>query len=235
MFDVSFNTTFDKFTLSAKFVVKNSEIIAVIGPSGAGKSSLLNALAGYTKIANGHILWHATPIHTIKPSARPIATLFQDNNVFPHLTIERNLALAVTQWPWLTLKQKTLIQAALASTGLYGLEDRLPSKLSGGERGRAALARILLQNKPILLLDEPFSALGPGLKDEMLDLIARIADDKKLLILLVTHDPEDALRIAPRTITVIDGEVSEPISTKVALDKKFGPLSKYLLKKSSSK
>ena len=235
MFDVSFNASFDRFNLSAKFVVKNSGIIAVIGPSGAGKSSLLNALAGYTKIANGHILWQATPIHTIKPSARPIATLFQDNNVFPHLTIERNLALAITQWPWLTLKQKTLIQVALESTGLSGLEDRLPSKISGGERGRVALARILLQNKPILLLDEPFSALGPGLKNEMLDLIARIAKKKELLIFLVTHEPKDALRIAPKTITVIDGDVSEPISTEVALDKKFGPLSKYLLKKSSSK
>ena len=228
MLDVSFTARFDSFTLSAQFLLKNSGVFAVIGPSGAGKSSLLNALAGYSKITNGHISWKETPIHTKEASARPIATLFQDNNLFPHLSIQKNLALALTQWPWLSFPQKKIIHRALKSTGLSDLEDRLPSKLSGGQLSRAALARILIQNRPILLLDEPFSALGPSQKNQMLDLVAKIAKEKHLLVLLVTHDPKDAFRIAPHTITVIDGLVSGPLETHIALDKKFGPLTKYL-------
>ena len=230
MLDVSFTARFDSFTLSAQFLLEKSGVISVIGPSGAGKSSLLNAIAGYSKITDGHISWKETPIHMKEASARPIATLFQDNNLFPHLTIQRNLALAVTQWPWLSSKHKTIVQKALNSIGLSGFEDRLPSKLSGGERSRAALARVLLQDRPILLLDEPFSALGPGLKDEMLDLVSQIANERNLLVMIVTHDPKDAIRVSKQTLTVIDGKVEGPVSTNRALNKKSGPLSEYLQK-----
>tara|TARA_A100001011_G_scaffold395903_1_gene492245 strand:+ start:275 stop:964 length:690 start_codon:yes stop_codon:yes gene_type:complete len=228
MLDVSFTATFDNFTLSAQFLLKTNGVFAIIGPSGAGKSSLLNVLAGYSKITNGYIAWNKTPLHTMDASARPIATLFQDNNLFPHLSVQKNLALALTQWPWLSLRKKTIIHRALKSTGLTDLEDRLPSKLSGGQLSRAGLARILIQNRPILLLDEPFSALGPAQKNQMLDLVAKIAKEKHLLVLLVTHDPRDAVRIAPNTITVIEGLVSGPIETRRALNKKSGPLTKYL-------
>ena len=230
MLDVSFTARFDSFTLSAQFLLEKSGVISVIGPSGAGKSSLLNAIAGYSKITDGHISWKETPIHMKEASARPIATLFQDNNLFPHLTIQRNLALAVTQWPWLSSKHKLIVQKTLNSIGLSGFEDRLPSKLSGGERSRAALARVLLQDRPILLLDEPFSALGPGLKDEMLDLVSQIANERNLLVMIVTHDPKDAVRVSKQTLTVIDGKVEGPVSTNRALNKKSGPLSEYLQK-----
>ena len=230
MLDASFTARIDGFTLSAQFVLEKSGVIAVIGPSGAGKSSLLNAIAGYSKITDGHISWKGTPIHMKEASSRPIATLFQDNNLFPHLTIQRNLALAVTQWPWLSSKHKAIVQKTLNSIGLFGFEDRLPSKLSGGEISRTALARVLLQDRPILLLDEPFSALGPGLKDEMIDLVSQIANERNLLVMIVTHDPKDAVRISKQTLTVIDGKVEGPVSTNRALNKKSGPLSEYLKK-----
>ncbi len=228
MLEVSFKEQFDNFTLSAEFVLEDSGVVAVIGPSGSGKSTLLNALAGYSKITDGQIVWNGSSIHTKPPSKRPIATLFQENNLFPHLTIKKNLALALTQWPWLTSKHKNIIQEAMTATEISSTEDHLPSKLSGGQRSRAGLARILIQSRPILLLDEPFSALGPAQKNQMLDLVNRIAKEKQLLVLLVTHDPKDALRIAPHTITVIDGYASGPISTSTALDKKSGYLTKYL-------
>lgn len=228
MLNVSCTAQFESFTLSAKFVLKSSGVIAVIGPSGAGKSTLLNILAGHSKIQHGYISWNGELLHRKKPSTRPIATLFQDNNLFPHLTIQRNLALALTQWPWLTSKHRQVVQEALRLTGLSKLENKLPSKLSGGQRSRAALARILIQDRPILLLDEPFSALGPAQKNQMLDLVAKIAKEKDLLVLLVTHDPKDALRIAPKTIPVIDGLASAAVDTSIALGGNFSPLSKYL-------
>ena len=156
MLEAYFTARFDSFTLSVQFLLEKSGVFAVVGPSGAGKSSLLNALAGYSKITDGYISWKEIPIHTKEASARPITTLFQDNNLFPHLTVQQNLALALTQWPWLSLKHRSLIQNALKSVGLSGFEGRLPSKLSGGQKSRAALARVLLQDRPILLLDEPF-------------------------------------------------------------------------------
>ena len=228
MLDVCFTVKFESFTLSAKFVLETNGVIAVIGPSGSGKSSLLNTLAGYSKIKEGQIAWNGELIQNKKPSERPIATLFQDNNLFPHLTIQRNLALVLTHWPWLNSNNKKVIHEALRLTGIAKLENKLPFKLSGGQRSRAALARIFIQDRPILLLDEPFSALGPAQKNQMLDLVAKIAKEKNLLVLLVTHDPKDALRIAPKTIPVVNGLVSEAIDTSVALNKNLSPLRKYL-------
>lgn len=228
MFDFCFTTEFSGFTITAKIQLKNTGVYAVLGPSGAGKSSLLNILAGYSKISKGHICWKSDQIHIKQASERPIATLFQDNNLFPHLTVQQNLGLALTQWPWLLYKYQKRIEEALKAVNMSSFENRRPSQLSGGQKSRTALARVLLQDRPILLLDEPFSALGPGLKNEMLDLVARIANERNLLVLMVTHDPNDALRISKETILVQDGKVSGPIPTKIALDDESGPLSDYL-------
>jgi thiamine transport system ATP-binding protein len=116
----------------------------------------------------------------------------------------------------------------MAEVGILGLEDRKPSQLSGGQQSRAALARVLLQKNRILLLDEPFVALGPSLKDQMLELIKKIAKNRKLLVLMVTHDPADAKKIASHTIVVKEGIVHAPIDTKEALEPTKGPLADYL-------
>ena len=116
----------------------------------------------------------------------------------------------------------------MAEVGILGLEDRKPSQLSGGQQSRAALARVLLQKNRILLLDEPFVALGPSLKDQMLELIKKIAKNRKLLVLMVTHDPADAKKIASHTIVVKEGIVHAQIDTKEALEPTKGPLADYL-------
>jgi thiamine transport system ATP-binding protein len=102
----------------------------------------------------------------------------------------------------------------MSEVGILGLENRKPSQLSGGQQSRAALARVLLQKNTILLLDEPFAALGPSLKDQMLELIKKIAKNRKLLVLMVTHDPADAKKIASHTIVVKENKIHAPIDTK---------------------
>jgi thiamine transport system ATP-binding protein len=110
------------------------------------------------------------------------------------------------------------VEAALAQVGLAGLAERLPSQLSGGERQRVALARGLVRDRPVLLLDEPFAALGPALRREMLDLVRTLQADRKLTVLLVSHQPEDALYIAARTAFVHDGQVLQVGATRELLD-----------------
>ena len=116
----------------------------------------------------------------------------------------------------------------MSEVGILGLENRKPSQLSGGQQSRVALARVLLQKNKILLLDEPFSALGPSLKDQMLELIKKIAKNKKLLVLMVTHEPADAKKVASQTLVVKDKKVYPPLSTEKALDPINGPLADYL-------
>ena len=201
------------FELRADWSVAAGAKLAVIGPSGAGKSSLLNAIAGFLDPAEGRILWQGRDLGPLPPGARPISILFQDQNLFPHLTLAENLGLGLSPRLRLTADQQAQVGQALDRVGLAGLGQRKPGALSGGQQGRAALARALLRARPILLLDEPFAALGPALKAEMLDLVAEIAGQTGATVLMVTHDPADALRLADSTVLVADGLAAAPMAT----------------------
>src|SRR5262249_59346964 len=115
------------------------------------------------------------------------------------------------------------VEDALEQAGLPGLAERLPSQLSGGEGRRVALARSLVRDRPVLLLDEPFAALGPALRREMLDLVRALQADRHLTVLLVSHQPEDALYIATRTAFVHGGQVLQVGITRDLLDGAAGP------------
>ena len=202
------------FTLEANFSVQAKKITAVVGPSGGGKSTLISAIAGFLKPTSGSMFWHDTDITALSPSDRPVSILFQDNNLFPHLTIADNIGLALRPNLRLSADDSARIAQALADVGLDGLGARKPSALSGGQQSRAALARILLADRDIVLLDEPFAALGPGLKAEMLELVrAKVAAAGKT-VLMVTHDPKDALGIADQVILVSDGHGHAPEDTQ---------------------
>lgn len=194
------------FRLTANLTVAPGVNHAVIGPSGAGKSTLLGAIAGFVPLASGAIRWDGTDISDLRPGERPVAMLFQDGNLFAHLSIAQNVGLGLDPNLKLTATQKDRIADALDRVGLAGLENRRPAALSGGQQSRAALARILVQSRPLILLDEPFAALGPALKRDMLDLVAELAHETGATLMMVSHDPSDAKRLAPRTILVADGE-----------------------------
>ena len=212
------------FSLRANLSLPAQGHFAVIGPSGAGKSTLFQALAGFTPLTKGAIRWQGQSIDALPPGQRPLSILFQDQNLFPHLTVAQNLGLGLD--PALRRLDWAAVEQALEAVGLAGLGARKSGQLSGGQQSRAALARALLRARPILLLDEPFAALGPALKAEMLDLVARTARDA--LVLMITHDPADALHFAPQTLVVANGSVSPPCATAPLLAHPPEALARYL-------
>jgi len=216
------------FRLTADWSARPGSRIAVMGPSGAGKSTLLAAIAGFLAPAAGRILWQGSDLSDVPPGARPVTILFQDQNLFPHLTVAQNLGLGLRPDLRLTPADHARIDEALARIGLAGLGPRRPAQLSGGQASRAALARALLRARPILLLDEPFAALGPALRGEMLDLVRTVADETGALVLMVTHDPRDALALGGDTAFVANGVVQAPVETRALLSDPPEDLQDYL-------
>jgi thiamine transport system ATP-binding protein len=188
--------------------VAAGECVAVIGPSGAGKSTLLALIAGFEKPAAGRILVAGRDVTSDPPAARPVTSLFQEHNLFAHLTAAENVGLGIDPGLRLDPAGRAKVVEALAHVGLSGFEGRLPGRLSGGERQRVALARSLVRNRPLLLLDEPFAALGPAQRREMLDLVNALARDRGFTVLFVSHQPDDARHAAGRTVFVQNGRVA---------------------------
>lgn len=201
------------FSLRADLSAAPGRVTALIGPSGAGKSTLLAAIAGFLDPASGRVLWEGRDLTPLAPGERPIAMLFQDNNLFPHLSVAQNVGLALRPTLRLQAEERARVDAVLAEVGLDGLAERKPAALSGGQQSRAALARVLLSERPVVLLDEPFAALGPALKDDMLDLVRCKLADAGRIVVMVTHDPNDALRIADAVVLVADGVAAAPVAT----------------------
>lgn len=201
------------FRLEADLQIADGQLVSVIGPSGGGKSTLLEAIAGFLPVLSGSIFWNGKDITGDAPGDRPVAMLFQEGNLFPHLTAAQNVGLGLHPNLRLDSAQEKAVAAALTRVGLDGLAQRKPAGLSGGQRARVALARALVQKRGLLLLDEPFAALGPALKAEMLALVAAIARETGATALMVSHDPEDAKRIADEVILVAGGKAHPPQET----------------------
>jgi thiamine transport system ATP-binding protein len=218
----------DAFRLTADWSLPTGARVAVIGPSGAGKSTLLMAIAGFLAPTSGRILWQGQDIMTMPPGDRPLSMLFQDQNLFPHLTIAQNVGLGLRPDLRLTEADRGRIEEALDRVGLGGMGGRKPAQLSGGQQGRAALARVLLRARPLLLLDEPFAALGPALKAEMLGLLAELAADTGATVLMVTHAPSDARRFADLSVLVANGVASPPMETAALFADPPSALREYL-------
>jgi thiamine transport system ATP-binding protein len=187
--------------------VARSEFLAIIGPSGSGKSTLLNLIAGFEQPLSGSVTWEGRDLTGLPPADRPLSILFQEHNLFSHLDVWTNVALGMSASLRLSDRQSAAVSDALDQVGLAGFGNRLPDELSGGERQRVGLARMLVRNRPLMLLDEPFAALGPQLKRDMLALIAELRERHGFTILLVTHDPDDARAAASHTALVHAGRI----------------------------
>ncbi len=227
--------TFDKlvlalgsFRLTADESLARGKVTVVMGPSGAGKSTLLSAVAGFLRPAAGRVLWDGQDITGLAPGKRPAAMLFQDNNLFPHLSAAQNVGLGLRPDLRLSTDQRVTVDNALGAVGLEGFTDRKPGALSGGQQSRVALARVLVADRPLVLLDEPFAALGPALKQDMLDLVANTLIGAGKTVVMITHDPDDARRIADQIAVVADGALHPPAPTADVLDDPPPALADYL-------
>ncbi|RDE71498.1 thiamine ABC transporter ATP-binding protein [Aggregatibacter segnis] len=199
----------DALPMTFDLQVVAGERIAIVGPSGAGKSTLLNLIAGFVLPTQGNI-WLNGENHTCSaPYERPVSMLFQENNLFPHLTVQQNLALGLKTSLKLTALEQDQIERVADAVGLTSFLSRLPNSLSGGQKQRVALARCLLRDKPILLLDEPFSALDPELRLDMLNLIDELCHSKNLTLLLVTHQPSELTGKVDRMLRIENGRISQ--------------------------
>jgi thiamine transport system ATP-binding protein len=189
------------------FHAQAGEITSLIGPSGSGKSTLLGLIAGFHRANSGKIQVGESEIQDMEPADRPVTIVFQEHNLFPHLDVFTNVALGINPSLKLDQEQRTRISQVLHNLGLDHLEKSMPAQLSGGQRQRVAISRALVRRHKILLLDEPFAALGPALREEMIELLKAIVGAEKMVALLVSHQPSDALLASKNTAFISNGRV----------------------------
>ena len=189
--------------------VERGELVTFLGPSGSGKSTTLYILAGFEKPTNGDIRLEGTSLLATPSHQRNIGMVFQRYTLFPHLSVGENIAfpLRVRRWPKAEIDAR--VKRMLELVRLVGYEDRKPSMMSGGQQQRVALARALAYDPPILLMDEPLSALDKKLRDELQHEIRRIHHQTDVTILYVTHDQDEALRLSDRLAVFSKGRIDQ--------------------------
>lgn len=180
------------------FTLEAGHILAVQGVSGVGKTTLLDLIAGFETPDSGTISWMGRPFSASSPWERPVTTVFQDDNLFAHLTCRQNVALGLA----LPESRETDIDAAFESLGIGGLQSRYPDEISGGQQQRVALARALLRDRPVLLLDESFSALDWNTRQDCFDALQELATTRGMAVLIVSHDERDAAYLGCHVMTL---------------------------------
>lgn len=198
---------FGKTELRFDCAIGKGQIVAVAGASGSGKSTLLNVIAGFETPDAGKVEILGENAAGRDPAERPVSVIFQEHNLFAHLDAGTNIGLGIDPALKLGIKEKAKIASALLRVGLEGFGKRLPPTLSGGERQRVALARALVRRKPILLLDEPFAALDPGLRTGMANLLIDLHRQEGNTILIITHHPDDVRIMADSVLFLDQGRI----------------------------
>ena len=187
--------------------IRSGEILALLGESGCGKSSLLKAMLGLYPLAKGKIFFQGKEIQNLPSHKRGISVVFQDLRLFPHLNVGENVGFSLELQKVPKAERKQRVEELLKLVQLEGYSERRIDSLSGGQMQRVAIARALAMNENILFLDEPFSALDPNLRREMGDFLLELQKQENLTVVLVTHDQEEALRLAHRIALMKDGEI----------------------------
>jgi sulfate transport system ATP-binding protein len=184
-------------------------LTALLGPSGCGKTTLLRAIAGFESIDAGRILLDGSDITRVPLRKRNIGFVFQNYALFPHLTVERNIAFSLDVRRTGRERSRARVRDLLDLVQLPGYEKRYPHELSGGQRQRVALARALAAEPLILLLDEPFAALDANVRRDLRTWLRELHDEIHMTTLLVTHDAEEAMEIADSLVLMQAGRIEQ--------------------------
>ena len=185
--------------------IRESEFFTLVGPSGCGKTTLLRLIAGFEYPTTGEVLLHGRTLGELPPYRRPVNTVFQSYALFPHLTVEQNVAFGLQMQRIEAGEIARRVSNALAMVKLEGLGARRPQQLSGGQQQRVALARALANRPKVLLLDEPLSALDLKLRKGMQLELKRLQLETGITFIFVTHDQEEALTMSDRIAVMNDG------------------------------
>jgi thiamine transport system ATP-binding protein len=216
------------FRLTADFEIERGSLISIVGPSGAGKSTILNALAGFIPLTSGVIKWNGSDITKLDPGLRPLSILFQDYNLFSHLTVKDNIAIGLRPNLKLDDLETEMVNSVIEEVGLSKFKFIKPFQLSGGQRTRVSLARSIVRSKPILLLDEAFSGLGPALRSEMIKLIKDKSIKEGITLIMVSHHIKDAIELDQKVIFVNDGETMKPTNVSIFINSQDKNIRDYI-------
>ncbi|ARC54291.1 thiamine ABC transporter ATP-binding protein [Candidatus Riesia pediculicola] len=189
------------------FQVEKGEKVSILGPNGSGKSTLLNLIAGFFRPNKGKILINNFDYTYSSPSFRPISIVFQNNNLFSHLTVLQNISLGVSCNLRLSVKNKRIVDEIIDIIDLNEQKNKFPNQISGGQKQLVALARCLIRKKPIMLLDEPFSSIDCNSKRKILKVLNRFCQKDGITLLVVLHDMKDASKMTNRSIILKNGAI----------------------------
>jgi len=189
--------------------VNDGEFLALLGPSGAGKTTLLRMLAGFEQPSSGQILLDGRNIVNTPPHKRETGMVFQDYALFPHMTVEENIAFGLKRLGFSQEEIDTRVQEVLQRVDMAGLEDRKPRKLSGGQQQRVATARALAIEPKVLLMDEPLGALDKRLRDRLQVEVAQLQQELNITTVYVTHNQTEALVLADRIVVMNHGQIEQ--------------------------
>ena len=194
---------------SVSFSIESGRYHALLGPSGGGKTTLLRLIGGFLRPTAGRVYLHGRDVSHLPPDRRPTSMVFQNYALFPHMNVERNVAygLRLLKAPPGEIRDK--VEGMLAMVGLAGYNRRMPHELSGGQQQRVQLARSLVLERDILLLDEPLASLDAKLRKDMCLELKRIQEKVGITFIHVTHNQEEALTVADRIAIIADGELVE--------------------------
>lgn len=196
------------FSVRYDLVVPHGALATLIGPSGGGKTTLLLAVAGFARPASGTVSFDGRDITDLPPAKRPLSILFQEHNLFPHLSAAQNVGLGLDPRLRLNAGQKLRVAEALERVELGDIGRRRPGELSGGQRQRVALARAIVRDRPLMLLDEPFTGLDPGLRRDMIALVDALRRERRLTVVMAIHTPADAAGVADLMVFIDEGRVA---------------------------
>ena len=187
--------------------VKEGELLTLLGPSGCGKTTILRTIGGFIDVTSGDITIDGKSIVNLAPEKRPTSMVFQSYNLWPHMTVQQNLEYGLKLRKVPAAERAKRVEEGLALVKMSGFESKYPGQMSGGQQQRIAIARSLLLEPSVLLLDEPFSALDAKIRMQMREELRKIQTDLNITVVFVTHDQEEAMMISDRIVVMSKGHI----------------------------